>query len=251
MRRRNRSVDGNHWNNGIDGCDPTDKKETSPAIDKEGVLLQVFHCFAFAIHVYVFLWHFGDEAAKLPGAKGFGFFFRYLTFVSFTFQLLQLTVVVLWSVRGMKAGRLRRLSDDLSCASFPLACTVTIMFQIVKKTTKEAVEGGHIVRPFWLDFTVHYWNSLIALADLLVSRNRTFSRRAQNIALSIAFFYIVWIHVVKVFNKIYPYPFLNKLPQPYGIIITSASGSLICFLLFKFGELLRFRKGRIGLRAKG
>jgi len=243
---RDRSVDGDGLSNGTNGCGQTKrKKETEPSVGKEGVLLRTFHTFAFAIHVYVFLWHFGDEAAKLPGARGFGFFFRYLTFVSFTFQLVQLTIVVLWSLGGMGKGRLGRLSDDLSCASFPLACTVTIMFQIVKKTTKEAVEGGHIARPFWLDFTVHYWNSMIALVDLLASRNRTFSRKAQNIALSMAFFYIVWIHVVKVFNKIYPYPFLNKLPQPYGIIITSASGTLICFLLFKFGELLHFRKAKV------
>lgn len=212
---------------------------------RETKALMGFHLVALAIHFYVFVWHFGMEASKLPGAKGFGFFFRYLTFVSFSFQLVQLSTLFLWYLMGTKVGSLSRLADDVSCATFPLACTVTILFQIIKRATQEAVEGGHIQRPFWLDFTVHYWNSLITLVDLAFSRNRTFSRRSQNIALSIAFFYIVWIHVVKMFNKSYPYPFLNKLPQPYGIIITSVVGTAICFFLFKLGELLQYRRKAI------
>ena len=49
-----------------------------------------FHVVALAWYLRVWLWHFTEQAAQLPGAKGFGWFTRYLTFYSFSLQLLQL-----------------------------------------------------------------------------------------------------------------------------------------------------------------
>lgn len=65
---------------------------------------------AFAYHVTflalfgkIWSWHWTPAAANLPGAQGFGFFFRYLTFCSFTLQVIQLIFCV--AARLPKVGR--------------------------------------------------------------------------------------------------------------------------------------------------
>ena len=45
---------------------------------------------ALAWYLWVWLWHFTPAAVHLPGASGFGWFFKYLTFYSYTFQMVQL-----------------------------------------------------------------------------------------------------------------------------------------------------------------
>jgi hypothetical protein len=50
----------------------------------------VFHLLAFLWYTRVWAWHFTPDAALLPGARGFGWFFKYLTFYSYTLQLFQL-----------------------------------------------------------------------------------------------------------------------------------------------------------------
>lgn len=46
-------------------------------------------------HVRVWGWHTSEQAAAHPGALGFGWFFRYLTFYSFSLQVLQLALAAL------------------------------------------------------------------------------------------------------------------------------------------------------------
>lgn len=53
-----------------------------------------YHVAFLAIYAKVWVWHWTPAAAGLPGAQGFGFFFRYLTFCSFTLQLVQLMFCV-------------------------------------------------------------------------------------------------------------------------------------------------------------
>lgn len=55
----------------------------------------VFHMICLITYVRVWMWHTTAAAAVLPGSKGFGWFFRYLTFYSYTLQLLQLLVCCL------------------------------------------------------------------------------------------------------------------------------------------------------------
>ena len=50
----------------------------------------VLHTVALAWFLRVWLWHFTPQATLLPGSRGFGWFTRYLTFYSFTLQLVQL-----------------------------------------------------------------------------------------------------------------------------------------------------------------
>lgn len=48
------------------------------------------HTVAFAWFARVWLWHLTPAAAGLPGAQGFGWFIRFLTFWSFTLQTFTL-----------------------------------------------------------------------------------------------------------------------------------------------------------------
>ena len=56
------------------------------------------HAFALLCYVRVWLWHLTPDAQLLPGATGFGWFLRYLTFYSFTQQLVALLLSCLADV---------------------------------------------------------------------------------------------------------------------------------------------------------
>lgn len=68
----------------------------------------IFHLAALLFYIRTWVWHTSEAALGLPGASGFGWFFRYLTFCSYTLQLVQLffcclahvTKVGLWPLRG-------------------------------------------------------------------------------------------------------------------------------------------------------
>jgi hypothetical protein len=61
---------------------------------------------------------------------------------------------------------------------------------------------------------VHLLNSVVAWCDILISHPRSFSRRSQFLSVCIIMFYLLWIQLCSFMNGVYPYPFLNKLPQP-------------------------------------
>lgn len=48
----------------------------------------LYHAVCTLVFCRVWLWHLTPQAAALPGAQGFGWFFRYLTFCSFTLQTI-------------------------------------------------------------------------------------------------------------------------------------------------------------------
>ncbi len=67
------------------------------------------HTVAFAWFARVWLWHLTPAARGLPGARGFGWFVRFLTFYSYTLQTATLGVATAsdWS-RLVRARALRR-----------------------------------------------------------------------------------------------------------------------------------------------
>ena len=85
-------------------------------------LVFVFHLCAFLWFSRVWAWHLGAQASKLPGSKGFGWFFRYLTFCSFTAQTATLALCcaahlamrarVARAVAEGKRGRRRKGGED-------------------------------------------------------------------------------------------------------------------------------------------
>lgn len=208
---------------------------------------------SLALHVvtlcwfsYVWLWHWTDAASKLPGAHGFGRFFRYLTYNSFTLQILQLALSSI--DEATRRGRRTRLSnavDILSCALFGLAHVVTIMFHVIQAATKSAVEDRHLARPPWLDFTVHKMNVIYAWADLLVASPRTFGTWSEALSSLFVISYTGWILICRQVNGKFPYPFMNNMPLPSGFLILVLSGVLVFALLFRIGKMINYQLQRL------
>ena len=131
----------------------------------------IFHVLCTLVFTRVWLWHFTPEAAELPGSKGFGWFFRYLTFCSYTLQMALFVISCLCQLVGVRMvwgvgratalrspqgahnltcappfwhvlqkpqtrRRLERASDRLACALFPIACTVSLMYYTLESTTQ-------------------------------------------------------------------------------------------------------------------
>ncbi|EFJ36961.1 hypothetical protein SELMODRAFT_437993 [Selaginella moellendorffii] len=91
--------------------------------------------------------------------------------------------------------------------------------------------------PLWLNLTVHLANAIVAWTDVHVS-DRTFRKSSLNQSLIFCLVYTTWIQVCAFKNKMYPYPFLNKLPQPEGFIATVAVAVTLTFAFFKAGSTL-------------
>lgn len=197
----------------------------------------VFHALSFIIFIKVWGWHLSPQARGHPGATGFGWFFRYLTFYSFTLQSATLGLAALSDIFGQEKPQLAAWVDDLSCAVFALANAVTIMYIIVDRSTKGDVEGRGTARPPWLGFAVHVLNSVIAWLDLGLGHPRSFSQRSTAISLLLATTYMGWILMCSHFNGVFPYPFLNKMPWPQGFLMVSVAANVLFFFLFKAGKL--------------
>ena len=75
----------------------------------------VVHTLAFVWFARVWLWHLTPAAAVLPGAQGFGWFIRFLTFFSYTMQTVTLGIATAddWSKLVRGAG------EDTAAAARP------------------------------------------------------------------------------------------------------------------------------------
>ena len=62
--------------------------------------------------------------------------------------------------------------------------------------------------------SVHLVNSIVAWLDIILARRRSFSKRSQWLSIVLVLFYLHWILLCSHINGGFPYPFLNKLPQP-------------------------------------
>lgn len=203
----------------------------------------VVHAVAFAWFAFVWLWHLTPGAAQLPGNFGFGWFFRFLTFYSFTLQTLQLGMATLDDVQRTLRGRSAwtRPTDDLACAIFALTHVVSIMFYTIQSTTKMAVEGGHVTRPPWLDVSVHAFNTLVAWADLISSDRRTFSRRSERLSCVLVATYLGYLMLCRHMNGRFPYPILNALSYPWGFACLVAAGLSLFVVAFRAGKFMNRR----------
>lgn len=178
---------------------------------------------------------------SLPGSQGFGWFFRYLTFWSYSLQLLQLGLCLVTHTSRNSRHRyvISQAADKLSCAVFGLANTVTAMFYAVESTTQGLVEGGATDRPWWLAFAVHVANSAVAWIDLIIVEERTFCGRSRHLALFLALSYGVFLLVVRANYGKFPYPILNKLPFPHGYLGFFGAGVAIVVIAFELGRLVK------------
>lgn len=198
----------------------------------------------------VWLWHFSEPASHLPGAEGFGWFFRYLTFCSYTIQTALfassacLGLALHLSRRGALPTRFRRgreALDALACAAFPLANTVSLMFYSIQYATGALVEGtkNGATRPPWLDFAVHGANSLAAWGDLLVAPDRSFSRASARLAALLTLAYALWLVLVRERFGRYPYPVLNAMPAYLGFPGFFGAGAAVMASTHAMGKGVR------------
>ena len=205
--------------------------------DRGLVAKRLFYVFAFANNFVVWFWHFTPFASYLPGASLFGFFFRYLTFCTYTLQTMHLGLSLFTEVLiGAKEckrtrPRLARFADDLGCVVFPLANIVTILFYGVLKQFPSPIEGASVERPPFLDFSVHALNFVFAWGDMLLSKNRTFSPRATYLGTICCISYTAWMLIIKIKTNIYPYPFIEKLPFPEGVVILNGIAYTVFLVL--------------------
>ncbi|KAI8463301.1 MAG: FAR-17a/AIG1-like protein-domain-containing protein [Monoraphidium minutum] len=198
----------------------------------------VVHTVAFLWFARVWLWHLTPAASVLPGAQGWGWFVRFLTFYSFTFQTATLGLAAAddWSKALTGSSRFSRVADDLSCAVFALAHVVTLMFYAIQAATNKVVEGD-TERPPWLNASVHLYNSLAVWADLLTS-HRSFSASSERLSSVLTATYICYLQLCRQMNGQYPYPFLRNMPEPYGFIGTAGSGLIIFAGAFRVGKAM-------------
>jgi hypothetical protein len=216
----------------------------------------------------VWIWHLTPAASVLPGASGYLWFCRYLTFYAFSLQLAAQALAVahdgrrLWlggaapsraaavGAKGNKADKaphrrlllLARWADDLGCSVFCFAHVVTLMFHAIQSATGgRAVEGAHIDRPPWLDASVHRLNVAAAWLDVAVLTprgGRSFSRSGERASALLASLYCALLLAARLLNGAFPYPFMNAMAQPKGYLVVCGVGLLIFVAAFKLGRLV-------------
>lgn len=167
---------------------------------------------------------------------------RYLTFCVFTLQVAQAGLALLQDMGAVPF--LDGFVDAFSCAVMPLANVVTVMYFLVDRLTVGAVEGGKELRPWWLEFAVHQGNTIYAWLDVLASERRSFPALSRTLLLAIALSYAAWINTIKALTREFPYPFLNALPQPYGIAGTIGVSLALSFFFWHLGRTIRHFKAK-------
>eukprot|EP00878_Enallax_costatus_P012817 GHUV01013384.1.p1 GENE.GHUV01013384.1~~GHUV01013384.1.p1 ORF type:complete len:309 (+),score=54.59 GHUV01013384.1:308-1234(+) len=207
------------------------------------------HAVAFSWFAFVWCWHLTPGAAQLPGNFGFGWFFRFLTFYSFTLQTLQLGMATVddWQRTWHGKSRWTKPTDDLACAIFAFTHVVSIMFYTIQGTTKLAVEGGHVQRPPWLDVSVHAFNTMVAWADLISSDRRTFSRTSERLSSVLVMVYLSYLMLCRYMNGRFPYPILNALSFPWGFLGLICSGLVLFVLAFRAGKVINRQLRHVSL----
>ncbi|GMH43724.1 hypothetical protein BSKO_11646 [Bryopsis sp. KO-2023] len=195
----------------------------------------LFHMVSFLFFMRVWIFHTSRGATSLKGHGEFGWFFRYLTFWSFSLQTwhLFLSTLVDLSKKATKY-RLKKGADDLGCMAFATANTVTLMYYALLVLTGNIDEGDRIV---WLSTAVHLLNSIVAWIDIFTSYPRRFSPRSKVWTGVFALIYCGWINYIRYHTGFFPYPFLNALPHPHGILGVAVVG---CVVLLCFSQLGAF-----------
>ena len=136
---------------------------------------------------------------------------------------------------------LRDLADTFSCVVFPFANMVTVLYTAVHYLTGRdgAVEGGEIERPPWLGFTVHYLNCIVAWTHMVLAPH-SFSSNAERTSIAFVVAYLMVILVTSHYNGKFPYPFLNKLPFPWGFMGVAAVSILLFVVTFRLGKFVKY-----------
>ncbi|KAG0559981.1 hypothetical protein KC19_10G144400 [Ceratodon purpureus] len=207
----------------------------------------LFHLVSFLLYVYVFCWHFSKHASTMPQAWEFGWFFKFLTFCSFSFQMVALMISLL-SHLFPEEKMLKRTSNEMSCASFQISNAAILVYWTVifwtssplkmgvQTAARKTLQLGLIAGgPLWLSLLVNVGTSFFAWTDL-VTTERTFRRSSLYITFLFMGLYIFWVHLCEIKNEDFPHPFIKPLRQPEGSITVSLAAVVFVLFFHKIGS---------------
>lgn len=203
--------------------------------DSGWALRAALHFTLLVLFALTWSWHLTPQANKQEVAKKDGWFWNYLTFYSFTFQVVQWAVTLLADVSGN--ATLERLGNDVSCSVFGVATFVTICYYVMLFTGAIVNEKGV---PAWVSPVLHTGNSIALWLDFyMCRRQRTFSGRALTISVVGVSCYLVWCHITRELNGEYPYAFMNDMEEPWGLVVFAVALECINLALFYAGSVLQ------------
>jgi len=81
-------------------------------------------------------------------------------------------------------------------------------------------------------------NTLYAWLDVALSSGRTFRPGSRSGIVAFSVGYSAWVNVIKAATGSFPYPFLDKLPQPFGIAGMIAVACVFAMLFWALGRRL-------------
>lgn len=235
-----------------------DRRIYRPVSTGRRVVQSILHISILACAGCLWFWHLGHVAAKQPIAQKYGWFSNYMTFDALTLQLIQYVLVLPADLFKSVPVWWRRFIDDLGCAVFGPVLFVTLSFYCVELLPMNPLYGDdyqvmnafhqdqpacyarNICVPAWVPIGLHVGNSIAAVMDLLVCiQHRTFSRRAELLQTGFTLSYVLWLMVCRYRSGVFPYPFMEELPLPWGFVLTSIFMITSCELLFGFGKRVR------------
>ncbi|KAK9824306.1 hypothetical protein WJX72_009299 [[Myrmecia] bisecta] len=195
----------------------------------------LLHLVLLAGFLAVWSWHMTPAANKQQVAKKTFWFWNYLTFISFSWQLLAFSIALLADLTGSKG--LRAASDDVMCSTCGPVIFVTICYYILL-AMGAIVDSDEV--PKWVSPVLHTGNSIaLGLDSLLCRRERSFSRRAEVYAAGLLIGYVGICYLSKQHNGDFPYSFMNEMPEPWGLVAMAAVLPTASEAIFLVGRKLQ------------
>eukprot|EP00850_Spirogloea_muscicola_P018215 SM000164S02277 [mRNA] locus=s164:269375:271329:- [translate_table: standard] len=144
-------------------------------------------------------------------------------------------------------GNVRVLADDVSSAAFGPLNAVWLSSWVVSIITGGSIHGSFYSKARWLEIALQGCSPVIAWLDIYVAK-LAFRRKSLNFMVAFVLTYFVWLQWWTLQSKIYPYPHLNAVPYPEGILLAAGCMQGACLLFFYAGQRIRVQQGPVGLK---
>eukprot|EP00850_Spirogloea_muscicola_P022144 SM000279S10390 [mRNA] locus=s279:55754:57385:+ [translate_table: standard] len=159
-------------------------------------------------------------------------------------QLLGLACALLCHLLP-EVGNARVLADDVSSAAFGPLNAVWLSSWVVSIITGGSIHGSFYSKARWLEIALQGCSPVIAWLDIYVAQ-LAFRRKSLNFMVAFVLTYFVWLQWWTLQSKIYPYPHLNAVPYPEGILLAAGCMQGACLLFFYAGQRIRVQQGPVG-----